>query len=157
MADHAAIARDVIAANLYMALGTADESGTPWVSPVYYTPDAHTVFYWVSSPDRRHSRNIARRADVSIAIYDSHSVVGKAEAVYMTAHAEQVPEAELDRAAAIFNARLPELKRFQPDELRAPAPFRLYRATVTEHSVLIRGGDPEYGEGADSRMTVDIT
>jgi hypothetical protein len=32
--------------------------------------------------------------------------------------------------------------------------FRLYRATVTEHSVLIRGGDPDHGRGADSRMTV---
>jgi Pyridoxamine 5'-phosphate oxidase len=31
--DRAAIARATIDANTYMTLGTADESGLPWVSP----------------------------------------------------------------------------------------------------------------------------
>jgi hypothetical protein len=49
---------------------------------------------------------------------------------------------------------LPETKRFETGELLAPSLFRLYRATATEHSVLIRGGDPKYGRGADSRLTL---
>jgi predicted pyridoxine 5'-phosphate oxidase superfamily flavin-nucleotide-binding protein len=32
--DHDALARAVIDANLYMVLGTADEDGRPWVTPV---------------------------------------------------------------------------------------------------------------------------
>jgi hypothetical protein len=101
----------------------------------------------VSSPQTRHSRNLAQRSDVSLAIFDSHAVVGKAEAVYLTATAVQVPDEELESAVAIYNSRLPELKRFEPQELVAPGLFRLYRATATEHSVLIRGSDPEYGKG----------
>jgi hypothetical protein len=31
-----AVARAIIDFNLYMVLGTADESGQPWVTPVYY-------------------------------------------------------------------------------------------------------------------------
>lgn len=151
------IARAVITTNTYMTLGTADARGTPWVTPVYYTHVNYMDFYWVSSPETRHSRNIAERADVSIAIFDSRAPIGAAEAVYMAAAAIQVDDDdELARAAVIFNSSLPEQRRFELDELCPPALFRLYRATVTEHSVLIRGGDPEYGRGADSRMTVDI-
>jgi nitroimidazol reductase NimA-like FMN-containing flavoprotein (pyridoxamine 5'-phosphate oxidase superfamily) len=156
MPELADIARDVIDANNYLALGTADAAGTPWVSPVFYTPDGYTDFYWVSSPDTRHSRNIAVRPDVSIAIYDTHSPIGGAEAVYLTATATKVPDEELDHVSVLFNSRLPEPKRIGIDELRAPGRFRLYRATVTEHSVLVRGSDPRYGRGADSRMTVAI-
>jgi nitroimidazol reductase NimA-like FMN-containing flavoprotein (pyridoxamine 5'-phosphate oxidase superfamily) len=148
-------ARKVIDDNVYLALGTASPSGVPWVSPVYYTPDRYTDFYWISSPDALHSRNIAQRADVSLAIYDSHAPIGGAEAVYITATAAQVPDGELEAAAALYNGRLPESKRIGLDQLLTMAPlFHLYRATATQHSVLIRGGDPRYGRGADSRMTV---
>jgi nitroimidazol reductase NimA-like FMN-containing flavoprotein (pyridoxamine 5'-phosphate oxidase superfamily) len=156
MTDHAALARTVIDENLYMALGTADAGGVPWVSPVFFTPHEYTAFYWVSSPETRHSKNIATRAEVSIAIYDSRVVVGTAEAVYMSATARQVPDGELEAAAAIYNGRLPAAKHFEQAELVAPALFRLYEAKVVEHSVLIRGSDPEYGKGADSRSVVSL-
>jgi nitroimidazol reductase NimA-like FMN-containing flavoprotein (pyridoxamine 5'-phosphate oxidase superfamily) len=69
--DLAARARAIIDANLYMVIGTADEGGRPWVSPVYYAPAAYREFFWVSSPDTTHSRNLAGRPDVSIVIFDS--------------------------------------------------------------------------------------
>src|SRR6266542_4675316 len=53
-----------------MALGTADGSGTPWVSPVWYAPLSYREYVWVSRPGTRHSRNLAERPQ--IAIYDSH-------------------------------------------------------------------------------------
>ena len=57
--DLGAMARSIIDSNLYLTLGTADENGRPWVSPVYYAPEGYTEFYWVSSPEATHSRNIA--------------------------------------------------------------------------------------------------
>ena len=59
------IARAVIDANLYMILGTAGEDGHPWVTPVYYSAEGYTDFYWVSSPESMHSRNIAARPQVA--------------------------------------------------------------------------------------------
>ena len=59
------IATSVIDSNRYMALGTVNEEGHPWVSPVYFAPEDYKRFYWVSSPETEHSRNIAARADVS--------------------------------------------------------------------------------------------
>ncbi|MEV0643919.1 pyridoxamine 5'-phosphate oxidase family protein [Phytomonospora sp. NPDC050363] len=156
MSKHADIARELIAQNTYMALGTADAAGEPWVSPVFYTPDGHHDFYWVSSPETLHSRNIAVRPRVAITIFDSRCAIGTAEAVYMSAEAAPVPDGELAAAVGLFNAKLPEGRRFGPEELRAPALFRLYRATVLEHSILIRGGDPELGPAHDSRLTVRL-
>jgi uncharacterized protein YhbP (UPF0306 family) len=156
MRDHAALAREVIDANLYLALGTADADGKPWVTPVYFVPDEYRRFYWASSPTTRHSQNLAVRSAVSLAIFDSSVAVGKAQAVYVEATAAQVPDDELEPAAAIYNSRLDEGRGFELDELRGDGLFRLYCATAKEHSVLIRGGDPEYGTGADSRLVIAL-
>jgi uncharacterized protein YhbP (UPF0306 family) len=156
MSELADIARQLIADNNYLALGTADPSGTPWVSPVYYTPAGYHDFYWVSAPDTRHSRNIAARPQVAITIYDSRVPLGTAEAVYLSATAARVPDDDLEPALAAYNSRLPEQRHFTLDDVTEPGLFRLYHARAVEHTVLIRGSDPRYGRGADSRMTVEL-
>jgi nitroimidazol reductase NimA-like FMN-containing flavoprotein (pyridoxamine 5'-phosphate oxidase superfamily) len=78
-------ARRIIDTNHYLTLATADRDGRPWASPVYYTPDSGSDFYWVSRPDSRHSRNLAGRPQVGIVIYDSQVPLFAAEAVYLTA------------------------------------------------------------------------
>jgi Pyridoxamine 5'-phosphate oxidase len=55
------IARRLIRSNMYLTLGSADGAGSPWVSPVFYVAQGHAQFLWVSSPDARHSRNVAAR------------------------------------------------------------------------------------------------
>ena len=37
--DLGATAKAIIDANLYRVIGTADQAGRPWASPVYYAPD----------------------------------------------------------------------------------------------------------------------
>ena len=143
-------ARGIIDTNHYLTLATADRDGRPWASPVYYTPDNGGDFYWVSRPDSRHSRNLTDRPEVGIVIYDSRVPLFAAEAVYLTAHAEQVGEPELERCADLFRGRLPELRSFGPEKLRAPAPLRLYRAHALEASVLLRD------DGPDIRVPIEV-
>ena len=64
---------DRILANRYCVLGTADQAGTPWVTPVFFAPLGPDRLCWVSSPDSRHSRNIAARSAIAITVYDSRS------------------------------------------------------------------------------------
>ncbi|MGZ4271007.1 MAG: pyridoxamine 5'-phosphate oxidase family protein [Solirubrobacteraceae bacterium] len=138
MIDPAAGARAVIDANRYMTLGTADESGHPWVTPVWFAPADYREFFWVSSPAARHSRNIAIRPEVSIAIFDSQVPVGSAAAVYMTALAQELTGAAQERGLEVF-ARESEaqgLRVWGQANVTAPARHRLYRAAVTEHWVL---------------------
>ncbi|HEY4455601.1 MAG TPA: pyridoxamine 5'-phosphate oxidase family protein [Pseudonocardiaceae bacterium] len=136
-------ARRIVAANNYLTLATADRDGHPWASPVYYTPDGGTDLYWVSRPDSQHSRNIAERAEVGIVIYDSRVPIGAAEALYLTAEAARVSEADLERCAQIFSARHAELAPFTSERLHEPNPLRLYRARIIDASVLLNDGGPD--------------
>jgi nitroimidazol reductase NimA-like FMN-containing flavoprotein (pyridoxamine 5'-phosphate oxidase superfamily) len=152
----ALMARGIIDANKYMTLATAGADGSPWASPVFFTPDGYRDLYWVSSPTARHSRNLLDRPAVAIVVFDSHAPVGEAGAVYMRARAGELPDDEIEAGAERYASRFPDLKYFTPEELRAPAPYRLFRAEVAEHSVLVRGSDPEFGTGVDSRRKVAL-
>jgi nitroimidazol reductase NimA-like FMN-containing flavoprotein (pyridoxamine 5'-phosphate oxidase superfamily) len=143
--DLGAVARAIIDANLYMALGTADETGQPWVSPVYYAAAGYTEFYWVSSPEARHSRNLTARPDVGIVVFDSQAPIGTGQGVYMSAVAEELTGAELERGVDVFSARsqVHGARAWKPEDVRPPALYRLYRATASEHSVLDPAGRPD--------------
>jgi nitroimidazol reductase NimA-like FMN-containing flavoprotein (pyridoxamine 5'-phosphate oxidase superfamily) len=140
------MARNVIESNRYMVLGTADEAGVPWVAPVWFAQSDYRRFIWVSSPDRRHSRNLTARPEVSIVIFDSQVAVGSALAVYMSARAEELSGAELEPDIAVFDTAgraqgLP--RRWTVEDVVAPAPYRLYRATVSQHWVLDPDSSPD--------------
>ena len=161
--DAADMVRRIVEDNVYMVLGTADEAGRPWVSPVFYSSQACRDFFWVSSPDVTHSRNIAGRPQVSIVIFDSRAPIGLggSSAVYMAGTAAQVPEHDLDDGLAVYaDSADPEVREFTPADLRPPAAYRLYCATATEHSVLCPRdeGQPcaDHGLGYDHRTRVDL-
>ncbi|HZD40297.1 MAG TPA: pyridoxamine 5'-phosphate oxidase family protein [Terriglobales bacterium] len=139
--DFADMAKAIIDSTLYMVLGTADESGQPWVSPVYFTASKYKEFYWISSPEAKHSRNIAQRSQISIVIFNSQVPVGQARAVYMSAAAEELTGSDLERGLVIYNGRFPDPARHgvqdaKLEEVRPPGLYRLYRAVAVEHWVL---------------------
>jgi uncharacterized protein YhbP (UPF0306 family) len=147
--DLGAIARAIIDSNMYMTLGTADENGRPWVSPVYYVPEGYVDFYWVSSPEAKHSRNLAARPEVSIVIFDSRTPVGSGQGVYMSAVAEELMGDDIESGIAVFSRRSEAhgAGEWNLEDVRPPARHRLYRATASEHFVL----DPQ-----DRRMPVSL-
>jgi nitroimidazol reductase NimA-like FMN-containing flavoprotein (pyridoxamine 5'-phosphate oxidase superfamily) len=147
------MAKAIIESNRYMVLGTADEAGVPWVTPVWYTHADYRRFLWISVPDRRHSRNVAARSQVSIVIFDSQVAVGNARAVYMSAVAEELAGEELEAGAQLFGSatRAQGLTReWTLDDMRPPAPYRLYRASVSQHWVL----DPDSSPDARAEVTL---
>jgi nitroimidazol reductase NimA-like FMN-containing flavoprotein (pyridoxamine 5'-phosphate oxidase superfamily) len=133
--DLDSILRAVVDRNRFMALGTADGSGTPWVSPVWYAPATYRDYVWVSRPGTRHSRNLAQRREVAIVIYDSHQPGGWA-AVYMTGVATEVED--VDVALGTFNRRSQSqgLRAWSREQVDGAGEFRLYRAVIGEQWVL---------------------
>jgi nitroimidazol reductase NimA-like FMN-containing flavoprotein (pyridoxamine 5'-phosphate oxidase superfamily) len=136
--DLAAVAREIIDSNQYMTLATADADGRPWASPVWFAHEDYTRFLWVSKPDARHSRNLAARPQAGIVIFDSTVPMGGARAVYLEATAERLEEGDAVRDIAVFSRRSQEFggPEWIAEEIRPPAPLRLYRATVSTHYVL---------------------
>lgn len=155
LAEHA---KRVIDANRYMTLGTADEAGHPWVSPVWFASQDYHDFHWISSPDAQHSRNLAVRPEIAIAIFDSSVPVGGGQAVYMQGVARELTGAELRQGMDVFDRALRRDtgRGWEIDDVEGQAPFRLYRATISEHWVLIRGSDPLRGSGVDRRERVSL-
>lgn len=153
MIDRSAVDR-VLAANRYLVLGTADENGQPWVTPVFFAPVNPNRVCWVSSPDSRHSRNIAGRKAVAITVFDSTVAVGRAEAAYFDADAAQATPDEVDAALRSLNSRLPQDKLLSGDDLQPRGPLVIYRADLRHRYVLVRGGNSEFGNAVD--MTVEV-
>jgi nitroimidazol reductase NimA-like FMN-containing flavoprotein (pyridoxamine 5'-phosphate oxidase superfamily) len=152
------LARSVIETTKYMALGTADETGHPWVSPVWFACEDFRHFHWASSPDTRHSRNLASRSEVALAIYDPSVDVGAATAVYISGTAKELTGAELGRGIEIFDrlSRTNDGPGWELEDVEPPSPHRLYRATASEYFILIRGRDPERGTGVDRRQRIEL-
>lgn len=147
--DLGTIARAIIDSIVYMVLGTADESGRPWVSPVYFASERYREFYWMSSPEVLHSRNILGRPEISIVIFDSQIPIGMGQAVYISAVAEELTDVEFDRGLQIYNGRFSNpaehgVRTITAEDVRAPALYRLYRATALEHWVLDPAGHPDH-------------
>ena len=145
--DLQAIARAIIDSNRYMTLATADEQGSPWASPVWYAPAAYREFFWVSSPEARHSRNLAVRPELAIVIFDSHQAGGW-NALYMSAVAEQLTEVDEEIQLYSRHGETQGLRAWTREDVLPPARHRLYRATISEHFVL----DPH-----DRRLPVSVT
>ena len=151
-----ATGREIVDAGAYMVLGTADADGRPWASPVWYAPEGYGEFFWVSSPEVRHSRNIAVRPEIGIVVFDSRQPISTGQAVYMTATAEQVSAAdEQERGMEIFSRRSQDqgARPWTVDDVRPPKPIRLYCATVTAHSMLDKSDE---GPGYDHRTEVAL-
>src|SRR5437667_8084819 len=97
--------RDIIEASRYLVLATADAAGRPWSSPVYFAHVGFTEFFWVSSPDVTHSRNIVVRPEVGIVIFDSHAAIGAGQGVYMSAVAKLLEGGETAQGIEAFSRR----------------------------------------------------
>ena len=136
--DLAAAGREIIDSNSYMTLGTADAQGRPWVSPVWFAALGYAELLWVSSPETRHSRNLAARPELSIVVFDSQVPEGSAQAVYMAAVGAEVGEAELGDAIEVFSRAsfAGGAGEWSAEDVRPPAGLRLHRARVSQHWVL---------------------
>jgi hypothetical protein len=153
-ADAAAQAvRDIIEASRYLVLATADATGRPRSSPVYFAHIGFTEFLWVCSPEATHSVNIAVRPEVGIVVFDSQAAIGAGQGVYMSAAATLLEEGEVARGIEAFSSRSAAhgSRGWASQDVRRGAGLRLYRATADSHWILAKDGRP------DHRIPVPLT
>jgi nitroimidazol reductase NimA-like FMN-containing flavoprotein (pyridoxamine 5'-phosphate oxidase superfamily) len=138
--------RDIIEANRYLVLASADAAGRPWSSPLYFAHIDFDEFFWVSSPQATHSRNVALRPEVGIVVFDSHVAIGSGQGVYMSAVAELVQDDGTARGVDAFSRRSVAHggQSWVTEDVRPGADMRLYRATVGSHWVLAKDGRPNH-------------
>jgi hypothetical protein len=148
-ADPAVHACEIVDANMYLTLGTADAAGTPWATPVYFAADGYRDYLWVSDPDARHSRNLAARPTVSLVVFDSRAPIGTGTGLYMAGTAGEVPDAELDRCLRVYSrtSQAHGGRAWARTDVTGAARHRLYRAVAQEQWTL---------DGRDRRVPVSL-
>ncbi|MFC6703998.1 pyridoxamine 5'-phosphate oxidase family protein [Flexivirga alba] len=144
----------VLANNRYLVLGTVDTEGNPWTTPVFFAMLDDDRLCWVSSPQSRHSRNIAAHPAIAITVFDSSVPVGSAEAAYFEAIAAPVAEQAVGGAVIALNSRLPDGKQLSTEDLEPAGPLVAYAAAIRRRFVLVRGGSPHSTHAFDT--TVEI-
>ncbi len=116
--------------NEHMTIATADSSGKPWVSPVFFMHDDKYNLYWVSSKDALHSRNIRARAEIAIVVFGQlpHNGV---DGVYVDAIASELrSEMEIKIAIKIL-AKRPQPTKFtiqSTADVTGDTIWRVYKA-----------------------------
>jgi hypothetical protein len=121
---------------------------------VFFVADGTDSVLWVSSPDSRHSRNIAHRPAVAITLFDTQAPIGKAEALYLEATASLVGDTARPAAIELLNSRLPTHQHLDLTDVGPAEHLRVYQASVHQHHILIRGGDPRFDNPVDARLAV---
>lgn len=135
--DLAAHARTLLDTNRYLVLGTADEDGRPWTSPVYFAAADERTYYWTSTTDARHSRNLTGRPEVSIVVFDSTVAPYRGRAVYAVGQARELSGDDLERGLDVYPGPSDrEAVRLTREDVTGSSPWRLYRATASDLWVL---------------------
>src|SRR5262249_29696618 len=123
-------ARAIVQKLLYVTIATVSAEGEPCNSPVYSAYDNDANFYWTSSPQAEHSRNIEENGKVFLAIYDSSVPEGTGEGVYIQAIAAPLKApAEIEEAKLSLARRVNKQLGPRDDHLLKTAIQRIYRAT----------------------------
>ncbi|MDD9911912.1 MAG: pyridoxamine 5'-phosphate oxidase family protein [Alphaproteobacteria bacterium] len=158
-ATRASTAVQILKDITYLDLATVGQDGQPWCSPLFTAYDEKYNFYWVSSPNCAHSRNIAQNPKVGAVVYDSTAPEGTGDGVYMRGNALQVPDEQNEEGLQLLLKRTTEpfLPYDNADYFRGNnAPYKLYKMEVTEFSMLAPDRNPDIEDYVDFREKIDI-
>ena len=134
---HKEKAKAIINENKYMVLATSDKESKPWASPVFFAHDERYNFYFLSSINSRHAKNILSNPNVGIAIFDSRQKMGQTEGLQIEAVAGQIGKNSLDKAIEHYcmkafpnsgSGHSPS-ERYDPEEYIEPHDLRFFKVS----------------------------
>ena len=141
------IVRELLEANTFMTIATADAAGVPWATPVWFAHEVGVELVWASRPEARHSVNLGARPEVGIVVFDSTVAPADAQGLFVEAVAGEVSADDLVRLLAAYSDRsvAEGLAPWDVADVTGDAAHRLYVARATAHFVL---------DGHDRRVAV---
>lgn len=112
-----------------MQVATVDGK-QPWCCTVYFIPDEKLNLYWISKPDKRHSKEILKHKEVSAAISIKH-VPGKAVVgISLEGDAYLVRDSkEIKKVARLYSKRYKTGEKWYRDFTEGKNPHKLYYIT----------------------------
>lgn len=119
-------AKEIVKGTIYVTIATVCSDGSPWNTPVYSAFDSEYNFFWISSPNAQHSKNIVQTGKAFVIIFDSSQAEGTGEGVYMQGRTYEVTsEEEIAKAIPFLYDRKNKPHRAIQDFL-GESPRRIY-------------------------------
>ena len=124
-ADLTSRVRAFLAQHNTMTLATADASGVPHAAAVFYATDEALNLIFLSSPNSRHSLNLAQRPHVAVTIQADNQAWQTIQGVQVEGTAHMVEgAAPLVRAVQVYVRRFEFLRGLLDGESGGPAVLR---------------------------------
>lgn len=121
-------AEAILERNYIGTLASVDEDGSPRSTPVHMAFDGRYI-YWLSTPDKIHSKNIARDPRVHLSVFSPDTTQGL-QGVYVKGEAEALPESEQQWIYRRVRTHVGGDK--MPGSLKTSSPYRLPIGTLDE-------------------------
>lgn len=116
---------DFLAQHNTMTLATAGSDGAPQAAALFYAADEELNLFFVSSPNSRHSQNLALQPRVAATIYADNQAWQTIQGLQIEGVARQVEgAAELAHAVKIYAGRFEFLRGLLGGEGAGPAVLR---------------------------------
>jgi len=117
---------------IHLSLATCRDN-RPWVCEVHFASDDDLNLYFCSSPQRRHSQEIAANPHVAGNIVTQHHLGQKVRGVYFEGVAKELENVnEGDIGYKVYSERF-ETGPALLSDLKAPGGGRLYQITVSDY------------------------
>lgn len=84
------MAKHIITSNQYLTLGTSNQHGEFWLSPVAYAYDNKFNFYFISLPTSKHSQNLNTNSHVVFTIFNSQQNFGEGVGLQIEGEAKRI-------------------------------------------------------------------
>lgn len=124
---------ELLSTIIYSTVATVDPEGAPWAAPQFTWYDATTdTFYWCSSRESQHAKNILYNHKAYITVSDSMAPPGKGDGIYIQAEADEVTESgERNHAYMQLRQRHGEAPYWSLEDLQdLDSPVSLFKATA---------------------------
>jgi general stress protein 26 len=116
-------AKQILEKIQFMHLATISDKGRPWNSPVWFACDKNFTFFWNSSKEAQHSKNIRNNNNIFVVVSDYDIK----RAVYMEGKAYELDdEAEIKEILEVFYKRKGKTARPVIDIINE-SPRRMYK------------------------------
>jgi len=141
-----------LASHNVMSVATNGQEGL-WNAAVFYANSGLDLFF-VSPPDTRHCRNIARCADVAVTIHEDYAHWSAIKGIQMAATARQVPDGEQAAVIDLYKSKFTFLNdpaQIMEKIMRALHKSAWYR--VTPNRVFFVNNEKGFGNRVE--ITVD--
>ena len=147
-------AKAIIEKIIYITIATVSKDGKPWNTPVYSAYDEKFNFFWASWKENEHSKNVRNNSEVFLVIYDSTTLEGTGEGVYVKAKAFELNDPkEIEHALKYLYGRKNKTPR-KAEEFLGDYPRRVYKA-VPEKFWINSDGEVN-GNFVDTRIEVSL-